>query len=461
MFIWFLKLYWRLALNIFYRRIEVQGLEHLPEEGPVLLTSNHVNALIDPLVIMVRLRRPLTMTMKNTLSQNWLLGFLIRRTGSIMFHRAMDKGRGSIVAANAASLAECRKRLTQGAAICIFPEGESHSASKMKPLKNGVARIALDYLEQDGNAGGLKIVPVGLHYEAKDRFRSAVFVRFGEALDVAKWKDQHFAGQASSLTAEIERGIHQVTLNFEHQREAFLLNWAAEVLGTRGEAPPMLGQGEKSLPKHVGLVSRVRDGYLKLQQTQGEEVAAISARVHRYRARLRLYGITQAEVFIRMSPARAALFVLRELELLLVGLPLAAFGWLHHMVPLMLIRWYARRITEHRDQWSSNVIFPAMIVFPVLYLLLMSAAWLLLPKAWPLVYSVLLPYGGWYMVNWADRVGGSWQRMRTFLQFLARPALQQELVSEGREIIGEIQRLGSVVEAEEATKAVNDPLDAT
>ena len=44
--------------------------ERLPDAGPVLLASNHPNALVDALVIGCTLRRPVTLTAKATLLEN-------------------------------------------------------------------------------------------------------------------------------------------------------------------------------------------------------------------------------------------------------------------------------------------------------------------------------------------------------------------------------------------------------
>jgi 1-acyl-sn-glycerol-3-phosphate acyltransferase len=49
-------------LKLFFRRIEVEGRSQVPAAGPLLLVPNHSNALVDPLVLIVTLRRRLTLT---------------------------------------------------------------------------------------------------------------------------------------------------------------------------------------------------------------------------------------------------------------------------------------------------------------------------------------------------------------------------------------------------------------
>jgi hypothetical protein len=60
----------------------------------------------------------------------------------------------------------------------------SHSLERQPPLKTGAARIVLG-AEAERSLLGVRLVPVGLRYDAKDRFRSRVAVHVGAPLDPA------------------------------------------------------------------------------------------------------------------------------------------------------------------------------------------------------------------------------------------------------------------------------------
>jgi len=49
----------RALLAIFYRRLDVVGLDHLPARGPLIVAATHQNGLIDPMLLMAALPRPL------------------------------------------------------------------------------------------------------------------------------------------------------------------------------------------------------------------------------------------------------------------------------------------------------------------------------------------------------------------------------------------------------------------
>lgn len=439
---------WRTALWVFFRRIEVDGRRSVPETGPLIVVPNHTNALVDPLVIGAQLQRPLTVTAKTTLAKNPLLAAPMRALHVITFQRRQDEAAGD-ADHNRRAFDECRRRLREGAAICIFPEGVSHSDPGLRVFKSGAARIALDYLGRDANRGRLKIVPVGLYYEKKDRFRSSVWVRFGSPIDVAGWVTEHPGADHRDLTLEIERRVRQLTLNFQTAAEVELYTWAAEVVATGGREPAALGRAEEErLGQRVRWMKRLQSGYRGLRGRRPGDVAALEHRVRDYRTELQELGVTPDEVYLPMTVGRAGFFVLRELELLLVGLPVAAWGWLNHLLPYHMTKLAARRMSTDEDHFASNAVFVGLAVFPTFYLLQIAAAALLLPTWGALLYAVSLPYSGAVALLYRDRVGGIRQRASVFLRFLFQPKVQRRLAEQGRAIIAEVETLGRELEGE-------------
>jgi 1-acyl-sn-glycerol-3-phosphate acyltransferase len=433
----------RLALHVFFRQIEVEGRQNVPAQGPVLFVPNHTNALVDPLLLVIALRRRVTITAKNVLAQNPLLGLLMSGLGVVTFHRREDVGKGAEPRKNVRSLERCQTVLAEGGALCIFPEGVSHSDPKMRPFRTGPARIALDFVREKGNPGRLLIVPVGLLYTEKDQFRSGVWLRFGAPLDVARWLEEHPETDAHTLTDEIRCRVEALTLNYETQQESVLLNWAAEIVATRGEMPRPLGQDEHSIAEWFRLLTRLQGGYEALRETRRAEVDALIERIRHYRGDLQRRGIEPAEVYLPIHWGRALLFLVRELELVVVGSPMAFFGVVNHIVPYQITKRVARALSRDKDHWASNTVYPGFLIFPLFYLLQLGAAWLLLPAFWAAVYSVALPYTGYYALLYRDRIGSTWRRTRTFFHFLRHPGEQAALAREGREIIAQVRALGS------------------
>src|SRR5258705_13462693 len=105
-----------------------------------------------------------------------VIGFFCRAFDAIPVHRRQDAG--SDPSQNRETFDTARAVLARGGAIAIFPEGQSHSDPKLRPLKTGAARIAFGAAAGLAESSPIRIVPAGLFYPAKRPFRSAAPLYF-------------------------------------------------------------------------------------------------------------------------------------------------------------------------------------------------------------------------------------------------------------------------------------------
>ena len=147
-----------LAVRVFYR---VQRLGHTLPDGALLLVANHPNTLIDPAVIQATAGRRIRFLGKSTLFANHPLSPLIRRSGAIPVYRKMDSGVDT--SRNVEMFAAVNAALAAGEAICLFPEGLSHSSGRLEPLPNG---------SRPDGARQRRWRPTGHHRAGRTQFRS-------------------------------------------------------------------------------------------------------------------------------------------------------------------------------------------------------------------------------------------------------------------------------------------------
>ena len=79
---------WLLAL--FFRRIEVEGVENVPTEGGGLMVAWHPNGLIDPGLIVSTFPRRVVFGARHGLFKWPGLGSLMRRLGTVPLYRSKD-----------------------------------------------------------------------------------------------------------------------------------------------------------------------------------------------------------------------------------------------------------------------------------------------------------------------------------------------------------------------------------
>ena len=439
---------WRAALFAFFRRIEVQGRANVPRRGPVLIVANHTNAFVDPLLVLTRLERTVTLTAKSTLRKNPLLGPLVRALHVIEFHRSQDVAEGADPAKNDAALAACTARLGEGGCIVIFPEGVSHSDPQLRPFRPGAARIALDYVDAHPAGPPLALVPAGLHFEAKERFRSDAGVVFGEAMDLHAWRRAHPRADARALTELIERRIRGVTANFDAERDVETFARAAELLEGAGAPPPPLGQEPgPDFAAQVALVHRLQEGRAWLARGRRGELEALEERVRGFARKVGRLGVAPAELFLPMEAPRAAFFVFREAELLVAGAPLSAWGWINGLPAYAVTRALVKKTSKDRDHFASNAVFLGIPVFLLFFALQVAAvaaatgSW-----GWAAVYALSLPYAGAVALLYRDRAGGAWRRLRTFVLLARRPDHRRRLQAEAGSILADLRALAEELE---------------
>jgi glycerol-3-phosphate O-acyltransferase / dihydroxyacetone phosphate acyltransferase len=210
---WFL----RLVTRVFFRQIEVVGLEHVPSTGPVLFAGNHPNSLIDPILIITTCGRKVHFAAKDALFKGRIMRAVLNGLGAVPIKRRDDhdgKPRDTTPSApavdNDAAFEAMFDVLRDGAAIGIFPEGLSHDESQLARLKTGAARLALGGAQR--NKATITIIPCGLTFIHPKRFRSRVLVQFGPPVVVTEAR-ANTPEEVRDLTNEIETGMRRLTIN--------------------------------------------------------------------------------------------------------------------------------------------------------------------------------------------------------------------------------------------------------
>ena len=324
----------RLLIRVFFRSIEVEDGENLPETGPVVLVANHTNGLVDGLLLLATLRRYPRFLGKSTLFGIAPLWPFLKLAGVIPVYRTIDAEAGDH---NVSAFATSHALLQEGGTVAVFPEGISHDETTLQPLKTGAARIALETLD-GGGAEDLVTVAVGLVYDAKARFRSRALVRVGEPVAVQRWAESYRRDEWAtvlSVTEDLGKQLSRVNPSFASWTQAKRLSWIAEVLV---RAPGGTGPAEVTLSDKVEVAAR-------LAARQADSPAALEnleGAFARYERDLNLLGVNDAQLVARL-PRRRRLALLRSALVLLVALPFAAAGALVHLIPFQIMKQVGKR----------------------------------------------------------------------------------------------------------------------
>mmetsp|Transcript_49805 Transcript_49805/g.115634 ORF Transcript_49805/g.115634 Transcript_49805/m.115634 type:complete len:685 (-) Transcript_49805:96-2150(-) len=95
-----LRIFFRCTFNnIFFRSVEIVGLENLPKQGPVILTGNHNNQFVDGVMLLTNSHREISFMIAEKSYQRPMVGFLAKAFHCIPVQRPQDtafKGTGTV-----------------------------------------------------------------------------------------------------------------------------------------------------------------------------------------------------------------------------------------------------------------------------------------------------------------------------------------------------------------------------
>ncbi len=373
---WFL----RIVTRVFFRQIEVVGLEHVPPEGPVLFAGNHPNSLIDPILIITTCGRKVHFAAKDTLFKGRLMRAALRGLGAVPIKRRDDHG-GQVD--NDAAFTAMFDVLAAGGAIGIFPEGLSHDEAHLSRLKTGAARLAVGGAQRAGRP--ISIVPCGLTFIHPKRFRSRVLVQFGPPIEVS-------SGDAREITDTIDAALRRLTINAPDWDTVRALDVVRRLYQPQ----------EISIEDRVELARRFNTYYAAV--ADDPRVVALMPKVRAYQDRLDELGITDRELARDLSKLEVTARLIRHLVLVAFWLPLTAPGAPLHLPPLAFARLAGARLTPRKDVIATTKLMIGMLLVVVAYGATISILWWRWGFAWALAATIVLPLSGWATLRVLDRL---------------------------------------------------------
>jgi len=433
----------RLALRVYFRRIEFTGLENVPRDSPVIFVLNHPNALVDPAFLLCLAPRRVAFVAKAPLFRMPVIGYLVRALDSLPAYRRQDEGQD--VSRNIETFTAARQLLARGIAIGICPEGVSHDEPRLKPLKTGAARIALA-TASSGDALDLKIVPVGLYYTEKTTFRSSALLYFAEGLPV-KCVTLEPDGTpprdaVRELSDQIETALREVMLHAE-QEEALSLIARAEQIFSAAEVDEH--DEEQQLARSLQLRQRFLEGYAFFRGHSPRRLDAIEARIVRFEYEMKQAGIDPADLSLPPTAAHTIFRLLAQIVSCALLAPIALSGTVVHYPAYRLTGYLSRRLARHeQDVLSTFKIISSMLLFPLTWIVVALVSWRLAGARAGLAILILTPLCGYVAVRFFEEIDsffGSFvalalfvTRRRSFVRLLAeRAAIHREILALGEE----------------------------
>lgn len=354
----------RIAADTFFRRIEVVGIENVPEEGPVIFAGNHPNALMDGFLLIARCGRwPLHFMVAAKLWDYRFLGRMLNAVGAVPVYRRDDHD-GDID--NSSAFEKLYEVIEAGNCMGIFPEGISHVESQLVKLKTGAARIALTITER--GKVQVTMVPCGLNYIHRHRFRSQVLIQFGTPIILdEKWLQEYRHDAQSAvrhLTDTLAESLKRVTLNAPDWRTLRFIQTARRLYKP---AAADLNPGD-----YMELNRRFIDRYLA--SMNDPELVELRDEVEDYQSELDILGLKDHQLRQPLSTGQAiGKMLLRSIQMFIL-LPLAIPGAILHLPVGWAAAIVGNRFSYEEDDIATLKVLATILLLPLVYLAI--AVWI-------------------------------------------------------------------------------------
>jgi 1-acyl-sn-glycerol-3-phosphate acyltransferase len=348
------------GIRVFYRHRLILGREYTRFDGPAIIVSNHPSTLMDPLNVGLQIRQEMFFLANYSLFKHPLSNWILTRLFCIPVKRKEDVREGE-ERNNDAAFEASFQHLEKNGVLYIAAEGVSWMSRFVRPFKTGTARIAFGTERRNAWQLGVKIIPVGVSYNAANLFRSNVTIEYGAPIDPSVWvkaDQQNHEKAVSDFTTEIEARVRALTLDAGSEAGEVFLQQMEELLR------------HSNIP---GLHSAPREQYFFLKDFLNKNIEnePFKALVDDYFTKIKQEQLTDYGLSMRSNYAT----ILRPIVLLLL-FPFFLLGYGFWFLPCWLPWLLCKRLKLYIGYESNVKVLSGLFTF----LLALWGGWVLVFK---------------------------------------------------------------------------------
>jgi 1-acyl-sn-glycerol-3-phosphate acyltransferase len=439
------KQFCQLVVKTFYSKFEVTGSAHIPNDQGIIFCVNHVNALIDAVVLQAATTKNVRPLARSGLFKNPVLKPILNMIGAVPIYRR--KTEETDTSGNLDTFSKCYELLGQNETLVIFPEGQSHSDSYVHDLKTGVARMALGAIEANGVEP--VVIPVGLTFVRKRKSRTEVLVHYGAPIDLKTPKDMDDYDASHLVTDRVKAGIESVTLNAP--------SWQDIDLVTRLEGFFSMRHGKRrtsTLKQRFQSLQRIIEAQHLLNEYEPDKVRTLMSKLRLFERLCKACGINNYHLGIKYKPVLLVLYTLRTLGIVLIGFPVAMWGILNSYIPYKITTWLTQKVSKDTDQHDTAQVLIGMGFFGLFWGLQSYYVFQTYGLTWLIIYVISLLIGAAVALSLRGEYRRTLENLKVFFLFVRKKDLKSYLETKRHDL--EIELAQMVRIAKRLSKSQDD-----
>jgi 1-acyl-sn-glycerol-3-phosphate acyltransferase len=282
------------------RRLVITGLENFPTDKPVILISNHQNAMLDPVLICVFTPKQLHWLARADVFKNPFVKKILHRINMMPVYRERD-GVDNIREENQKVFEECFRRLSKNAVIAMFPEGGHRGRKQLSPFKKGIGRLSLGAMEYLKDKD-IHILPVGLDYSGYYDYHPEFYLEVGKPISLKPYFEKSksdFNGAVNDIIAKGTEELQNLMIDVKDEDAYDLMMKMRELVMSIAPGDSFKTQFEyyRSFTKkatHSDFINKNKselEAYFTLNEKQGLDELENNVTISKQTFRLILLGI--------------------------------------------------------------------------------------------------------------------------------------------------------------------------
>jgi glycerol-3-phosphate O-acyltransferase/dihydroxyacetone phosphate acyltransferase len=424
----------RFWINRFFQKIQVLGKENIVP-GPVIFAINHPNNLIDSLVVAYAIERKIHYLATAQLFRNKITSLFLHNMGVIPVYRKQDAV--SHGEKNISMFQACYDILKAGGAIGIYPEGTTHSEPRIRKIKTGAARIALE--AENLYHAGVNLIPVGLNFSVRKSFRSEVIVNIGPPIPASIYLEKYQLSATEAveeLTDDLQKAIETQVIVIDEPELDLLVKQIEEIY--KGELIRDLieirGLRKEEIDR-FHLSKRLIAGIHYFNEKNPDLIRRIQEEIQTYTGRLKKIKVHDSLIQTLVNnPTSYRSFLLRVV-LMIVCLPPALWGAANHFLPYRISRTVSRRIAKKETDYATVRILSGIVLYSLFYVVQIYAVFRWFGLIAAIVYGITLPIAGAFAYYYKEKFLKMRDDFKLFFIMLTRKQLLQKLLEQRERLI--------------------------
>lgn len=358
----FLKLILNYSLRLFYRKIETKGT---PNEyfGSTIYVCNHPASFMDPLILGA-IRKPVVFFMTRADVFNKATQPIFRAAHMLPIYRERDGV--ATKSANEQVFETCAELLIKKRNLLLFGEGFTDDVfeRRLKPLKKGAARIGFLTLEKCNWEKPIYMAATGMNYEAPNLMRSVVFIKSSVKICLNDYKEKYLENSSKTIVEVTNKMAQLLEEQVIHVQNEHWFKLVEQVLQISQKGMVVYAHSSmKSLFEHWSFSKKLANWVNKKEESDSEQLETLEKATNAYFQKLEQNGIKD-ELIAGLSSSGKLNFFKPLLKALLL-LPFALVGFIHCLIPYLLVKRFTEKSFKRPVFWGSVKMLVGMIVMGI------------------------------------------------------------------------------------------------